>query len=111
MSAVERLQAAIDKLETLRDDAPPSPWEVYPFWSSVVLHAELDLDKSTGYEVLSARTPAISNLTSTLSRTIDAQLAILREGIPEYYRSSTDHPTDLFKRIMALADSILGVES
>lgn len=102
MTPIERLQAAIEKLERLRDAAPPAPWEVYPYWGMAVLHADLNPEKSTGYEVLRAHTSSAADLASTLSRTIDAQLSILRFAVDGLY--------DLPEFLM-LADAILGSDS
>lgn len=99
---MERLQAAIEKLEQLKADAVAGPW-----------HKEMVL--GGGNDLLYAIVPTTvvpvigstlresdHDLIVTLHRTIDAQLAILRFAVDGLY----DLPEFIF-----LADAILGSDS
>jgi len=100
VNAVERLQAAIEKLESIRGTAP-DPWTAEP-------RRVVDVN---GTIVASTVTSFDAAGIVTLHRTIDAQLAILRAGLeqgraverfPHYWYTP---PTD---DALALADAILG---
>jgi hypothetical protein len=116
--SVERIEAAIAKLETLKAESTPGPWRLAR--AQHVTHAIYG--EKPGQEVIGS-TPRYGGLWSaddgelivTLHRTIDAQLAILRavvESVPIWVEN--DGPmTDaelvdnlLFE--LALADAILG---
>lgn len=107
MSAVERLQAAIDKLERLRAEATPNPWHAS---GRYIGHREAD-GKSIRYHLRAGESDA--DLIVTLHRTINAQLAILRAGIKNesVRRSSTLWSGLLDESACALADAILGSDS
>ena len=117
MNAVERLEAAIEKLETLKvasDDNPaPAVWRVSP-------HGEWGVDIVSRYpsdekdnEVIAERvyTPD-ADLIVTLHRTIDAQLAILRILHAAWQIwGITEHGRRMKVNVVALADAILGGDS
>jgi len=112
VSAVEEIQAAIDKLTTQKDNSTPGAWARSA--------AELD---QPGF-VLSPRTCAGCGgdfpleeldveLIATLHRTIDAQLGILQEAIFQLSDAPLAHGFHghEFNIIMALARAINGVTS
>lgn len=130
MSAVERLQAAIDKLERQRHDSAGRGAHAWAAHSTT--------DKPSGHDaairgvgfpddffdgVADVYDPADAELIVTLHRTIDAQLAILRDGIARVH-SWTDpdsqvgyephldgpYPPGADATYLALADAILGGE-
>lgn len=118
MTPVERLQAAIDRLESMREEAPPGPWEHWPSQSSGRLYSGLDLDHPiSAEEVLNAHSKHSTQLVEVLHRTIDAQLKILRNTVRLYgefvalgkesvWLEAIERAGDL-----ALADAILGSDS
>ena len=87
MTAVERLEAAIAKLEQLKADSTPGPWD----WQHSSVHggqvlAEQVVNQpgvSGDFTLVSADTylAADCHLIVTLHRTIDAQLDLLRAGL------------------------------
>ena len=100
MSAVERLPAAIDKLETLRGNSG-RPWTlegggewIFPIGVTVA-------PDDGGV------TPRQADLIVTLHRTIDAQLAFLRDD----YESCKRHGWIPNRYVLTLADAILGGDS
>ena len=103
MTPVERMQAAIEKLEALRDASPPGPWEAHPYWSDRTLYSSLNLDYlGDEVQVLSTHEASAAELVATIERTVTAQLAILRFAVEGLY--------DLPEFIM-LANAILGDDS
>lgn len=103
MTAMERMQAAIDKLEALQEAAPPGPWETHPYWSDRVLYSGLNLDRlGEEVQVLRAHEATAAELVATIERTVTAQLAILRFAVEGLY--------DLPEFVM-LANAILGDDS
>lgn len=109
MTPVQRLQAAIDRLESLREEAPPGPWEHWLSQASRVLYSGLDLDHPiSAEEVLTAHSKYSTQLVEVLHRTIDAQLAILRS-----YSKVADLAiySPVHEHVRALADAILGSDS
>lgn len=40
-----------------------------------------------------------------------AQHALLEEGKREFFRTSAQYPTDMFKRLLELADTIVGLKA
>lgn len=119
MNAIERIQAAIEKLEALKAQATGGEW-----WKSG-LEVFAGPGLSADYLVVeNARLRADAELIVTLHRTIDAQLAVLRSGLEWLYEFELEAPTyadgrsmsatRLFKvtsqgrATFALADAILG---
>ncbi|UOE45505.1 hypothetical protein [Agromyces larvae] len=108
MSQVERLRAAILKLETLRAEITPGPWIAE--YSGEQGHCVIPADADSTREAIALtrlyHAAYDAELIVTLHRTIDAQLAILRNRLEVYgedvtpygFRESTDR----------LADAILG---
>jgi hypothetical protein len=103
MSPVERLQAAIDKLEQMRTDrgyvevngwlAEENPGDTARSW----LEPRDDLSPITNDELI-----------VTLYRTIDAQLAVLRDAHERYSHNPEKEPVSPSgKNAVALADAIL----
>lgn len=113
MNAVERLEAAIVKLVELRDSALPAPWWLYcedhagpsvlsgPRMGGRIVVQEWMVDL------------ADAELIVTLHRTIDAQLAILRNALRIIQDGSNPSYTVMYALVpleLTLADSILGVQ-
>lgn len=117
MTPVERLQAAIEKLESLR--AGSQNWRVRLSSEEgpEVVHDFPNDDYGPGTGTLAWTITAESAINIvTLHRTIEAQLAILRSsaergaaaieaGVYEPFVWSSEH------RVLALADAILGGDS
>ena len=88
MSAVEEIQAAIDKLTKLKAESTPKPWHD---WEDD-LTGEVDLwhDQEQRLHIANfgiagmPRGEVDAELIAVLHRTIDAQLAILHHAIDEY---------------------------
>ena len=105
MTAVERLGAAIAKLEQLKADSTPGPW----VGRTNILGIRRLMDSEGGvlaemFDATDHGDESFENtdLIVTLHRTIDAQLAILRFAVDGLY--------DLPEFLM-LADAILGDNS
>ena len=106
--AVQRLEAAIAKLERLRDEAFPGTWRVLTsgiergdhWYVAADDESILSISANDGADEGFRRPTAV--LLVTLHRTIDAQLAILRAGLPYGAPLTTE---------LALADAILGDNS
>jgi hypothetical protein len=103
MNAVERLEAAIGKLETLKAESTPGRWDVDRVGFGVRAFFDNEFNGNTLIcEVRHGKPDA--DLIVTLHRTIDAQLAILRSG-----RNITSRESEYtFDLALALADAILG---
>jgi len=134
MSAVERLQAAIDKLEQLKAESTQGEWwfESLPetgesrIASDVYGFAFMAATTVTFYPVPGGMKPNDAELIVALHRTIDAQIAALRAGwvwfddfereAPTYGDGRAVSASRLFKvspegrAIMQLADAILGAD-
>jgi hypothetical protein len=83
MTPVEKLEAAITKLEELKRDGHPGPWH-----GNVTIRGVLRVQSGLAVvaEVLNTTEDEDEidlDLIVTLHRTIDAQLAILRRGVSE----------------------------
>lgn len=118
MSPVERLQAAIEKLEKLRDESTPASWH---YWTDE-LTGEVDIwhDGEARSHVAQigkhedVRVYRDADLIVTLHRTIDAQLAILRNTVRLHGEfvalGKESHWLEAIERAgdLALADAILG---
>lgn len=109
MNAVERLEAAITKLERLKVDSWPT-LNIYRLDDRLIVAGEDD-DDHAPIVFDRSRTSSVgdSELVVTLHRTIDAQLAILRT-ILHYVRFGL-HRGFVVEEGLALADAILGGES
>ena len=119
MNAVEKLKAAIEKLETLKAETTPGPWTTDSWFPGVAFEYDsywnlagpeytatsgvyLDGEPSIPIQA------ATADLIVTLHRTIDAQLAILRNAA-EYFTDFPEYVDDLdWTLLFALADAILG---
>lgn len=125
MTPTELLQAAIDKLEQQRA-AVASVSLAYQRWVrsfEVVTLGEIVVGSLDGQIIAQAANGSIADLIVTLHRTIDAQLAILRNGIgrigawvdPDsqvgWEPQDGPVPPDAYSTYLALADAILGGES
>lgn len=111
MTAVERLQAAIEKLESMREEAPPGPWEHWPSQSSRRLYSGLDLDHPiSAEEVLRADSKYSTQLIEVLHRTIDAQLLMLRTVLDAANIERNWDTLVYTEATLALADAILAGE-
>lgn len=96
MTPVERLRAAIDKLETMKQESFDGPWVAHhPFSYSWIEGAPYAGMRS---KIAVQVDEPDAELIVTLHRTIDAQLAILRFAVGGLY----DLP-----EFMGLADAIL----
>ncbi|GAA1788156.1 hypothetical protein [Agromyces lapidis] len=121
MNAVETLEAAITKLERIKSDSFPGPWAHWPEAGDIEI-----MNESFSHVVVSKVRPRDgwrgpiyrenyepnAELIVTLHRTIDAQLAILRDS---YLIASSLPPSVAFPstntpdiRALALARAILG---
>lgn len=124
MTPIERLQAAIEKLERLKAECTPGEWgfESIPETGESRIYLEADgfafmaATTVTFYPVPGGLMPNDADLIVTLHRTIDAQLAIMRAatergaaavgaGGIERFVWSREH------RAVALAEAILGSTS
>lgn len=115
MGAVERLQAAIDKLETLRGaGVSPLPWNTYSLDWRMLVAGRSDSDEALILADARAATRDDFELIVTLHRTIDAQLAILRDTLTRYGDKITEPrwiPIGSAAAALALADAILGKDN
>jgi hypothetical protein len=78
VSAVEEIQAAIEKLTALRDRASLAPWNAWKQGrpGDRMTHG---LEDARGDDLAKSLSAADAELIEALHRTIDAQLAILRD--------------------------------
>ena len=124
MSAVETIQAAIERLETLREKSTPRPWTAMEYDSNpgdqgVPIIGGGEIGSMEGH--LTAYTMTLWNeeqsmidadLIVTLHRTIDAQLAILNDAVVWFNDSCCDeHGMKGSAPALLLARAILGEES
>jgi hypothetical protein len=122
VTPLERLTAAIEKLERLKAESTgPNLWLVDPDNPSIVLHPDKAGESwdgkviaDTGTDELGLPvTPADARLIVTLHRTIDAQLTILRHAAARA-QSKIAHgarPDPTWSHefdALALADAVLG---
>ena len=116
MNAVEKLEAAIGKLETLKAESTPGPWLL----TIARQNTHAIYGREPGREVVGS-TPNYGGLWHsedgelivTLHRTIDAVLTILRatvESVPIWFGDGATEAevVDEIDRELALADAILG---
>jgi hypothetical protein len=109
VNAVERLEAAITKLETLRAESTPGRWVAEDeSFNGPYVRAWFDneFNGNTGIAGTRHGMPD-ADLIVTLHRTIDAQLAILRAARDDFERFGRK-PSKFFENDVALADAILG---
>lgn len=106
MTPVERLQAAIEKLEAVQGETwDAERWEPHGMW------AVNAANPGGGRVVMADRLlESDAHLIVTLHRTIDAQLAILREALfqLEGAPARAGFIGNEFNLFMRLADAILG---
>lgn len=118
MTPVEKLQVAILKLESLRGHSPfGNDLEVVDADSALYLiNRGTDLSDYM-FQTLSTEDPDEAQLIVTLHRTIDAQLAILRDALKVWDNVRDEGSPDHLVRhvegymsgtVLALADAILG---
>ena len=82
MGAVERLQAAIEKLEVFKGRSTPGPWVQVDAYNASPAGASVRISRSPTFHYNAyAGTPENAELIVTLHRTVDAQLAILYRGL------------------------------
>lgn len=105
MNAVERLEAAIVKLEALKTESTGETWFAHAETITTPLH-DPEVGSINAW-VTESEKQADTDLIVTLHRTIAAHLGVLREGQREAYRCGA-FPTDVLKAALALADAILG---
>lgn len=113
---VERLQVAIEKLERLKDTATPGDWRAgSDSYGNAEVRSWFDNDQNGNTRIAHAyaHDRADSYLIVILHRTIDAQLAILREALfqLEGSPSQAGFIGNEFNLFMQLADAILGGDS
>lgn len=117
MTPVERLQAAIEKLEHLKAASTPGDWEVdtnHPFSRDLVgLFSESVKAYAVKFDDDEQPARATVDLIVTLHRTINAQLAILQFGVKRLHavQTLTGLHVQAHEHEMALADAILGSDS
>jgi len=107
VTAAERLQAAIEKLEALKAESTgPNAWVADGRYR--IAHA--DPSDGLGRMIVAAGSAADVRLIVTLVRTIDAQLDVLRLASAFYGAGITgpDSSTAFAECAVALADAILG---
>lgn len=109
MTPVERLQAAIDKLEKFKAESTPGPWSVNVHHNAMHTAEFRAPNPFNGFMLVAAHTnDADPELVVALHRTIDPQLAILRA---EFERTSTPLVPGMYaiveEHVLALADAIL----
>jgi len=113
VTVVERLEAAIAKLERLKADSTPGPWggSVNILGVTRLMDAERYIIAEL-WEAENVEYRALSNLELILAlhATIDAQLAILRHAIDEY-EPRDDSMSFITNDGLLLADAILWVNS
>lgn len=100
MSAVERIEAAIEKLDGLRMAASPGPW-----------HQDVGaVENDDGWVIGDAAEIDDVELIVALYRSIDAQLAILRACVVDLVTpfAGMHQDPENFSREITLADAILG---
>lgn len=126
MTPAEKIQAAIEKLETLKAESTgPNPWIIDRDFPHIVMHPDKPGNSWDGQVVADTGTdelglpitPADARAIVTLHRTIDAQLAILRAGLHkvkvwtnpyEWKEQDGLAPPDGWSTYLALASAILG---
>jgi hypothetical protein len=109
VNAVERLEAAIAKLEVLREAARGGPWSAWhsesPDGNSAVEAPTHDEDNP--WLVVAGEAPDV-DLIVTLHRTIEPQLAILRTAAASHHEWRIDSALGAHVDAYAIADAILG---
>lgn len=95
MSAVERLQSAIEKLEAMRERDVEGGW---------IINADAELIDADGNVVAVCTSELDAETVVALHRTIDAQLGILRRAVDGWAGVEAQDA-------LALADAILGDQS
>lgn len=119
MNAVEKLTAAISRLELLKAESTPGPWfvgdangsmpmEYRPLWVvSTIESAFRDGEAPDDHHLeIHVGDGSDAELIVTLHRTIDAQLAWLRYAVS--LEATVQPPADFRAFALALADAING---
>ena len=112
MTPVERVEAAILRLETLQADSTPGPWKKE---ESPCMNGAFDVLSVFGYvsygDVGALENETDADLIATLHSTVDPMLAILRDTL-DLFRDPIlifmGREEQVFAAQLALADSILG---
>lgn len=115
MTPVERLQAAIEKLERLKAESTPGPWSVNVHHNAMHSAEFRAPGPWNGFMLVAAHVnDADPDLIVTLHRTINAHLAILQFGVQRQKavdwlnRPGSDKHVEAARLELALADAILG---
>lgn len=116
MNAADTIAAAIEKLEALKVDSHPGPWEHWPEAGDIEIHVPSYPDGERiiatavrprggwGAPIYQDNYEPNADLIVTLHRTIDAQLTILRTG-----KQFAEITPNTFTRVaLDLALAILG---
>jgi len=108
VTPMERLVAAIVKLEDLQTVAPPAPWGIKPTIAARTIYGDVRTENE--YQIAQCSESLTADLIVTLHRTVDAQLRILRDAA---VRVNNGHLPDLaiVESAVALADAILEEQS
>ena len=112
MNPVERLQAAVEKLEQLKADSTPGPWSVNVHHNAMHSAEFRAPGPWNGFLLVAAHVnDGDPELIVALHRTIDAQLSLLRHA--EKFLGNVGHHTSsiaapFIDDALALADAILG---
>lgn len=107
MTAAERLQAAIEKLEREADTYSPRPWTAWR--QGAPGRQRFGIEDARAEDVATVREADDAELMVTLSRTIEPQLAILREVRDRYaVLESWEPKSPTAINALRLADAILG---
>lgn len=112
MTPAGRLQVAIDKLEKFKAESTPGPWSVNVHHNAMHTAEFRAPNPFNGFMLVAAHTnDADPELVVALHRTIDPQLAILRDVLAaekvERHWDTLVYTTNA----LALADAILGGEA
>ena len=113
MTPVQRLQAAIEKLEALKAEISPGAWTL--FGSSTFgygIERGYDADDPSAGTIVVARyevADAEAELIITLHRTIDAQLEVLRSAADFLTNAEREWPAPIWDRHPELRDRLEGL--
>lgn len=116
MNAVERLEAAITKLEALRDEAFDGPWTARgsgvrngDHWYVIADDEAIAYISANDGQDEGLRQPT-AELIATMHRTIEVQLAVMLEARAVYLKWGISGDAVLMKypHAYAFADAILG---
>lgn len=107
MTQLGRISAAIEELEKLRVSTTPGPWVAY-VPDGIVIRGQRDKTNRTGHVATMDIGPVFSNsgLIVAMHRTLDAQLALLRDARDQ----GADATVDLWHHASEIANAILGLQ-